>query len=214
MDNFLSKPLKLKTIKGLAVDKDIITQSNILDEEFSKQSSTRSISNTIIHEVLNNTMSVTKKRPFSSTDESVAHHLTGPVCLIAEDSEIIGKTLVHAIEKRGYRISWVENGDDALRLLKMRNWDIVFLDEQMPLLSGSSCVARFRTWELRNRVVRQKHIYLLSGNVGSSSVDSNLIVPLGFDGAFGKPLKSEVLSNTLEKVRVSSECDIEILLRH
>ena len=93
----------------------------------------------------------------------------------------------------------------------MRNWDIVFLDEKMPLLSRSSCVTRFRNWELRNRVVRQKNIFLLSGDVGSAA---NFKLS-GFDGALEKPLKLQVLYEMLAKVRINLECNPqEILLRY
>ena len=206
MDKFLSKPLKLKTIKELVVAEEVLLQSSVLDATFLEQRELlSSISSEVIHEDISEHLSV------SQTDESVAYHLTGPVCLIADGSKTICKSLEHAIEKKGYRISYIENGDDALRLLKIRNWDLVLLDQHMPLLSGSSCMARFRTWELRNRVVRQKNVYLIS----NASVDDKSMTFLGFDGALGKPVKLSILFDTLEKVKVNSECNPnEILLRY
>ena len=222
---FLTKPLKLKTIKELVVSEPVRTQSKILDEEFLCGKSTASASCTSngtssIEDVssqqgANMTSNEGSSDSISKANSEVINHVTGPVCLIAEDSKVVGKSLVRAIEKRGYRSSLVENGEDALRLLKMRNWDIVFLDEQMPLLSGSSCVARFRTWELRNRVVRQNNLYLLSGSVGNDGVDSNFIIPSGFDGAFGKPFKVQELYELLESEEVRAQCDPEeIVLRY
>lgn len=225
MDMFLSKPLKLKTIKELVVSEHVSAQSKRLDEEFSKislekraadSSLTSTCSSIDSHQDGDNPrINDESSNLVDETNSEVINHVTGPVCLIAEDSKVVGKSLVYAIEKRGYRTSLVENGEDALRLLKMRNWDIVFLDDQMPLLSGSSCIARFRTWELRNRVVRQNNVYLLSGNIGDNGVDSNYTTPAGFDGAFGKPFKMQTLYKLLESEEVRAQCDPqEILLRY
>ena len=40
------------------------------------------------------------------------------------------------LEKKGYEVVTVSNGTDAIDLCKERNFDLVFLDEQMPGLSG------------------------------------------------------------------------------
>jgi hypothetical protein len=37
-----------------------------------------------------------------------------------------------------------QDGEDALRLLKIRNWDAVMFDEEMSQLNGARCVGRFR----------------------------------------------------------------------
>ena len=40
------------------------------------------------------------------------------------------------LEKKNYTVTSCNNGNDALDLLNQRNYDIVFLDENMPGLSG------------------------------------------------------------------------------
>ena len=84
-----------------------------------------------------------------------------------------------------------ENGEDALRLMKMRNWDAILLDEELPILETTHCVSRFREWEERNRVNRQRNIVLLSASCVSMVIGSKSMVqlPFGFDCSLGKPIR-------------------------
>ena len=41
------------------------------------------------------------------------------------------------IERAGWQEAYVQDGEDALRLLKIRNWDAVMLDEEMSRLNGA-----------------------------------------------------------------------------
>jgi hypothetical protein len=77
--------------------------------------------------------------------------------------------------------------------MKMRNWDIVILDEDLPILQCSQCVARFREWEDKNRVNRQRNIVLLNASGLSAVVGSKSMVqlPSGFDVSLGKPIRSK-----------------------
>jgi len=201
MDKFQSKPLLLKTIKELAMNSEVTAGSLLLDKKFNKSHTNldtyaNTDNNAELEEDIDSVPEVSKEAV--KTIQS-----SGLVCLIAAESKSIGKTLEHSTRKRGYETIWVGNGEDALSLLKMRNWVIVFLDDQMAKLSGMSCVTRFRQWESRNRIVRQNNIYLISGQNHESS-------SLGFDGVLQKPLKHKHLYKILDQAK---NTESEILLR-
>ncbi len=40
------------------------------------------------------------------------------------------------LEEKGHTVSTANNGDDALDLIKENHYDIIFLDENMPGISG------------------------------------------------------------------------------
>ena len=113
-------------------------------------------------------------------------------CLVGIDN---GKadiaTLQSVSSKMGWKIVVVHDGEEMLRLMKMRNWDLVMMDESLPLLNGSQCVARFKEWEEKNRVNRQRNIVLLSASGLSTVVGSTSMVqlPFGFDISLGKPIR-------------------------
>ena len=48
------------------------------------------------------------------------------------------------LEKKGYEVMTVSNGTDAIDLCKERNFDLVFLDEQMPGLSGLETLQKLK----------------------------------------------------------------------
>jgi len=48
------------------------------------------------------------------------------------------------LEKKGYEVVTVSNGTDAIDLCKERNFDLVFLDEQMPGLSGLETLQKLK----------------------------------------------------------------------
>jgi CheY-like chemotaxis protein len=127
------------------------------------------------------------------------------VCLIAAESGSSDTMIAEKVaKKKGWETVVVQNGEDALRLLKTRNWDAVLLDEDLPVLSCSQCVSRFREWEDLNRVTRQKNVVLVSTSCVSMTSGSNSMVqlPFGFDCSLGKPVRIiqlELLLNGAER---------------
>ena len=115
------------------------------------------------------------------------------VCLIAEDSIVCYKAMSKCVEKHGWRTCVVTTGDDALRLLKLRNWDAVFMDDQLPSITGVECIQKFRLWEGENRVARQSNIFMASANHYL-----HRSIPEGFDGSIGKPFKKSDVCSILD----------------
>ena len=92
-----------------------------------------------------------------------------------------------------------------LRLLKMRNWDAVFLDEELPRLDGIRVIERFRAWEKDHRVTRQRNVFLISQSLvpNPSNGSVSATYPEGFDGALGKPILPPNLVQLLASVAES-----------
>ena len=132
-----------------------------------------------------------------SNSNSSSNEKRTPVCIIADDSISTCKLMKTAIERHGWRASIANNGEEALKLLKMRNWDAVFVDDEMPILAGMSCITQFREWEAKNRVVRQDGITLISGNYQAKD---HSILPKGLDGAMSKPIDWKKLMEMLDSI--------------
>lgn len=62
--------------------------------------------------------------------------MANPQILWADDEIDLLKPHVMFLEKRGYDITTVTNGQDALDLVRQRSFDLVFLDEHMPGKTG------------------------------------------------------------------------------
>lgn len=115
-------------------------------------------------------------------------------CLVASESDTPDSSLVEAVAlTKGWKVVKVRDGDDVLRLLKVRNWDAVLLDEGMHQLTPAQCVGRFREWEERNRVTQQLNIGLWSSScvLPTMGCKSMIQLPYGFDFSLSKPTRAD-----------------------
>ena len=65
--------------------------------------------------------------------------------LWADDEIDLLKPHIIFLEDKGYEVDGVNSGDEALDLIRTNNYDIVFLDEQMPGLSGIETLEKMKT---------------------------------------------------------------------
>ncbi|WP_025704248.1 PAS domain S-box protein [Paenibacillus graminis] len=69
----------------------------------------------------------------------------GPLrILVAEDHPVNQKLILTMLEKRGYRADLAENGQQALQAILRQPYDLVFMDVQMPVMSGLTAASRIR----------------------------------------------------------------------
>ena len=64
--------------------------------------------------------------------------------LWVDDEVDLLKSHILFLEKKGFSITTVTNGHDALDLFKIYNYDIIFLDENMPGLSGLDTLSKIK----------------------------------------------------------------------
>lgn len=64
--------------------------------------------------------------------------------LVAEDDELLGKTLVHALSEAGYAVDRVDSGKDAVVMCEIGAFDLLILDFNLPGLSGLQVCQAYR----------------------------------------------------------------------
>jgi signal transduction histidine kinase/DNA-binding response OmpR family regulator len=69
---------------------------------------------------------------------------TSPRALVVEDNEINRRVAVRFLEKLGCRVETASNGAEAVRRVGSSNFDLVFMDCQMPEMDGFEATARIR----------------------------------------------------------------------
>lgn len=181
MSKFVPKPFSLKSLQALVQTDDIKKISEKLNK-LTDDSKVQSY------------MEFTKPEPKKSLSPK-KHGSQAPTCLVAEDSRSISKAMIRCIEKKGWNTCLAKDGDEALRLLKSRNWDAVFMDDQLPLMTGSRCIAIFRKWEEQFRTSPQRNLLLCSANYSQTCTE----YPPGFNGVLPKPFRLSTISSILDK---------------
>jgi CheY-like chemotaxis protein len=60
----------------------------------------------------------------------------GALILIVDDDLAICETLAAILKEKGYSIAHVSSGKEALKIVKEKDFDIVFIDVKMPVMNG------------------------------------------------------------------------------
>jgi len=72
--------------------------------------------------------------------------------LIVEDEDSIRKVLTIGLEKAGFNTASVENGQEALDLVKEKNPDLILLDVIMPIMDGITFLEKLRKQQVYRRL--------------------------------------------------------------
>ena len=106
--------------------------------------------------------------------------------LFVDDDHAFAEGIVSWLKASSHTVDFVDNGEDALQLLKVSLWDIVILDWQMEGISGSEVIDKFR------RAGGNTPIILLTGRTDISSKIHGLDV--GADDYIVKPVNPTELA--------------------
>jgi DNA-binding response OmpR family regulator len=128
-----------------------------------------------------------------------ASRKTGPKrILIVDDDEGVSLLVAEALSVRGYKISRVHDGIEAINTILARKPDLVVLDLALPRLSGYEVCSMVRKAESISRTA----IVVLSGQ---GDVDDRLkAFAVGADDYVIKPFDTEELVARVEAVMMRS----------
>lgn len=116
--------------------------------------------------------------------------------LVAEDNEANQALIKITLERYGLEVTVVPNGQEAFECVCAKAYDLIFMDEQMPILNGHEAVAKIRQFEQEHQRVATP-IVELSANVLKGSRDKAL--QWGYDAFVGKPFSNSDIEILLEK---------------
>ncbi|MCG7923157.1 MAG: transporter substrate-binding domain-containing protein [Candidatus Thiodiazotropha lotti] len=137
-----------------------------------------------ISEVLFGQTKQTQKRDIKS------RRFKGQVLLV-EDNVINQQVAQELLEKLGLLVVIVSSGEEALKKIKEVNFDLVFMDLQMPGLDGLETTRRVRN-ELKNTYVR-----IIAMTAHAMRGDRERCLAAGMDDYLSKPIDPDRLSSTL-----------------
>ena len=132
-----------------------------------------------------------------------------PIILWADDEIDQLQSLILFLEKKGFEIVPVTNGQDAVEKIKNQNFDIVFLDEQMPGMGGLETLDAIKSIQPRLPVVmitKSEEEAIMEDAIGAK-ISDYLIKPVN---------PSQILLTTkklLETTRLQSEKSSQSYLR-
>lgn len=116
--------------------------------------------------------------------------------LLAEDNLASRKLVTRLLEKNGHLVTCAETGEGALALIKQNNFDLIFMDVQMPLMDGFETTRRIRQWEQGRRA----RVPVVAMTAYAGKDDRRKCIEAGMDDYLAKPIKIQELTRIIEEV--------------
>lgn len=111
------------------------------------------------------------------------------VLLVDDNPEITG-LLSKFLKAKGYENFVTNDPKEGLDKIKNEQFDIVFLDIQMPVISGLDIIQEL---EIENLLKEQNIIVFSTNNFNSQEIDS-LLKKEGIEACLEKPIQLKVLT--------------------
>ncbi|WP_182961226.1 response regulator [Pedobacter gandavensis] len=158
---------------------------------------TKPIRQHVLSKQLSNALQI---RRYSTVEEQVFHNKLSPdfstnypcELLVAEDKLTNQLVIVNILKRLGYKPDVVRNGEEAIEAVHKKDYDIILMDMQMPIMDGLEATQLIRKKELKQPVIIALTANALKG-------DEQDCLDAGMDDYISKPIRLEDLMDKLEK---------------
>jgi two-component system sensor histidine kinase/response regulator len=142
--------------------------------------------------------SAERERPVLVTRHSLRETRHTGRILLVEDNGVNRLIASRLLERRGYTVVQVTNGQEALAILNDTatvGFGCVLMDVQMPEMDGFECTAIIREGEQRTHV----HLPIIAMTAHAMKGDEARCLAAGMDGYLSKPIQPEEFFDVIER---------------
>ncbi len=143
--------------------------------------------------ILLNQTEPTERSRRENTIKDLSHHQKS--ILLVEDNLVNQKVATRMLQKLGLKADIAGNGQEALKALENRSYDILLMDMQMPVMDGLSATQAIRAIKSPHFV--QPIIIAMTANAMKG--DRERCIAAGMNDYISKPIKLPQLSEILAK---------------
>ena len=145
-----------------------------------------------------NSASSEPDRAKSHTEESAAADTgkdqgTAVPILLAEDNRTNALVAVKILERHGYHVDWVTDGQKAVEAFKRHPYELILMDCQMPVVDGFEATRRIRA------LAGGGDVKILALTASSFDQDRRRCLEAGMDEHIPKPFKAKELLIAVER---------------
>lgn len=117
-----------------------------------------------------------------------------PRILLVEDNEINRKIVISMLKSRDMTCDVALNGSEALKAVSQKDYDVVFMDCQMPVMDGYESTAKIRQLE-----GDKKHTTIIAMTANAMDGDFEKCIEAGMDYYISKPINFEIMFSMIEE---------------
>ena len=114
--------------------------------------------------------------------------------LVTEDNLVNQKVAVRMLEKMGHRVDIATDGSEAVKAVATTDYDVVFMDCQMPVMDGYEA-----TMEIRRTQGTDRHTPIIAMTASARKADEDKALAAGMDSYISKPVTMEHLMAILDR---------------
>lgn len=116
-----------------------------------------------------------------------------PKILLVDDNEMNRKIVISMLRSRNMTCDIAVNGSEALEAVLKKEYDIVFMDCQMPIMDGYECTVKIRASE-----GDKKHTKIVAMTANAMEGDAEKCIDAGMDEYISKPINFNTMFNMIE----------------
>jgi CheY-like chemotaxis protein len=160
---------------------------------------TRPVKTALLYEALKKSITRSLSPVASSgalplVDPQMALHLPLRI-LVAEDNIVNQKVALGILQRMGYRAGVASNGLEVLDVLQRQQFDLIFMDVQMPEMDGLEA-----TRQIRSRLPRHQQPRIIAVTAHAMVEDREQCLAAGMDDYISKPIRMEELVEALYRM--------------
>ncbi len=139
---------------------------------------------------------------FNDTNTSIVQEdekknkFTNLKALVTEDNPINQKLIKLTLENMGINVTLADNGERACELRSSEEFDVIFMDIQMPIMGGIEATNTILAYEKKHKV---PHIPIIALTANALKGDKERFLSEGMDDYMSKPIKIKILENILQQ---------------
>ncbi|MDY6940156.1 MAG: response regulator [Cyanobacteriota bacterium] len=135
--------------------------------------------------------------PSDSSEQLLAEQLPFKI-LLAEDIRINQKVALRMFARLGYEADLATNGEEALAALRRQQYDVVFMDVQMPHVDGFEATQTIREeWQDDTRP------WIVAMTANAMRGDREKCLEAGMNDYISKPIQLEAIAQALRQCAAS-----------
>ena len=119
---------------------------------------------------------------------------------VAEDNAVNRKLVVHLLTKRGHTVSVAGDGRKLLVLVLREQFDMVFMDVQMPRMDGFEATREVRRQEAQGAA----HLPIVAMTAHAMDGDREWCLEAGMDDYISKPIDPAEMFAAIDRVMLLS----------
>ncbi len=116
-----------------------------------------------------------------------------PRILLVEDNAMNRKIVINVLKSRAMTCDVAVDGSEALKAVLEKDYDVVFMDCQMPIMDGYECTSKIRLLE-----GDKKHTTIIAMTANAMEGDSEKCIEAGMDEYISKPINFNNMFNMIE----------------